>query len=121
MTDPWKERYFFVKRASIPDGKVWPQEWTIKGRILISSIMFGSDSYNFSFCDAAPKFEELAPGSADTEERIQAVLSLPDVERSFRLEFFPAQETSSNTEMTSGMFTFNCENLYALNSLQYSF
>ena len=101
---PWKERYFFVKRASIPDGKVWPQEWIIKGRILISSIMFGSDSYNFSFYDAAPRFEELAPGSADTEEKIQSVLSLPDVERSFRLEFFPTQEASSNTEMSSGMF-----------------
>ena len=110
---PWKERYFFVKRASIPDGDVWPQEWIIKGRVSILSFMLGSDSYNFSSCDAAPKFEDLAPGSADTEERIQGVLSLPDVDRSFRLEFFPAQETSSNTEMTSDMFTLHCENLYA--------
>ena len=30
---PWKERFFFVKRASIPDGSLWPQEWILKGRV----------------------------------------------------------------------------------------
>ena len=32
---PWKERFFFVKRASIPDGNLWPEEWILKGRALI--------------------------------------------------------------------------------------
>ena len=64
---PWKERFFFMKRGSIPDGERWPQEWIIKGRILISLAVSDSDSYNFFFCDAAPKFEELAPESVDSE------------------------------------------------------
>ena len=42
---PWKEKFFFVKRASIPDGNLWPQEWVLKGRVLISFMLFDSDSY----------------------------------------------------------------------------
>jgi hypothetical protein len=45
---PWKERFFFVKRASIPDGDLWPQEWILKGRVLTSFILFDSDTYDFS-------------------------------------------------------------------------
>ena len=56
--------------------------------------------------DIDPKFEELAPASDVTEEKVQSVLALSDVERSFRLEFFPVKETSSNTAMPLGMFSF---------------
>ena len=63
-------------------------------------LLFTSESYNFSR-ETAPKFEELAPGSMDTEDKVQSILTLADVERSFRLEFFPVQETSSNTAMPS--------------------
>ena len=68
-------------------------------------LLFTSESDNLS-CDTAPKFEELATGSVDTEDKVQSVLALADVERSFRLEFFPVQETSSNTEMPLGMVLF---------------
>jgi hypothetical protein len=106
---PWKERFFFVKRASIPDGNLWPQEWVLQGRaIVIFRFSFYSDTYiPFSFFfDSAPRFEELAPESADTEEKIRSVFALSDIERSFRLELFPTQEASSNSEMTSGIFPF---------------
>ena len=29
---PWKERFFFVKRKSIPNGEDLPAEWIRKGR-----------------------------------------------------------------------------------------
>ena len=43
---PWKERFFFVKRASIPDGNLWPQEWVLQGRaVVILRFYFYSDTY----------------------------------------------------------------------------
>ncbi|MER8245186.1 hypothetical protein, partial [Acinetobacter baumannii] len=68
-------------------------------------LLFTSESY-ILFRKTAPKFEELAPGSMYTEDKVQSVLVLADVERSFILEFFPVQETSSNTEMPLGMILF---------------
>ena len=52
---PWKERFFFVKRASIPDGKLWPQEWILQGRVLILFKLSTSDTYvPFSFLIQLP-------------------------------------------------------------------
>ena len=36
----WKERLFFVKRDSIPEGVGLPYEWVRKGRITLSFLTF---------------------------------------------------------------------------------
>ncbi|KAI3741783.1 hypothetical protein L1987_59460 [Smallanthus sonchifolius] len=80
-----KEKFFFVRRDSISDGKLLPLEWVKK----------------------APKFDELVPARSDTDKRIEALLEIPIMERSFRNES-AISEASFNTQysepgMSSGI------------------
>ena len=78
--------------------------WSGLGRV--GPIIFSYFSFltSFFFCYfSAPKFDDLASVSTNNETKVQKLLSLPEVKRSFRLEFFSTQESVSNTEMSTGM------------------
>ena len=54
----------------------------------------------------APKFENLAPATAHTEEAVQKFLDLPEFERTFKSECHSTQESSSNMQTSTGMIFF---------------
>jgi len=55
---------------------------------------------------AAPKFENLAPVTAHTEEAVQKFLDLPEFERTFKSECHSTQGSSSNMQTSTGMIFF---------------
>ena len=44
----WKEKYFFVRRYSIPGGDLLPKAWVKKGKIYLLSLRILR--FNFLFC-----------------------------------------------------------------------
>ena len=54
----------------------------------------------------APKFENLAPATAYTEEAVQKFLDLPESVRTFKSECHSTQGSSSNMQTSTGMIFF---------------
>ncbi|MFS7978357.1 putative mRNA splicing factor SYF2 [Helianthus anomalus] len=72
--DEWRRKFFFVKRDSIVKGVNLPMKW-------------------LTFAN----FKELAPPSAESEQRIKEIYRLPESERTFSLYFASlSQKSSSN-------------------------
>ncbi|MFS7951131.1 hypothetical protein Hanom_Chr07g00591351 [Helianthus anomalus] len=75
--DEWKRKFFFVKRESIDKGVDFPVKWL-----------------------TTANFKELAPPSAELEQRINAVYQLPESERTFSL-FFTSSSQKSSSDMSA--------------------
>ena len=99
----WKERFFLVKRSTIPLGETLPMEWIQESLSVLWQFPFSFSSFNFMFsCFLAPKFGDIAPASSDTMLKVQQFLALPLLDRTFSLQPFSFSNDSSSDNSADG-------------------
>ncbi|KAD3336742.1 hypothetical protein E3N88_32261 [Mikania micrantha] len=96
--DEWRDKFFFVKRSSIPRGISLPVSWLLK----------------------APKFESLIAENQDTQQKIQSLLRIGERERKFTpssREDIPISSASHNASSQQSQAQMTSESAFDLEDL----